>query len=242
MYFRTAWNIYTWVCDMLKMGAGAWLLHHCWETLDQSLCQDHQKKDLLLVAPVPGMTAESLAHYTFKVTKPKSLKTANRENEKKNILEQLNWSKWVRKQLFLLSILHVIYPFKVSDHRSNRFSLLETSLRLQLGFKKQKLTFSKFLKNSMFKCVLFTSGYELLPNKTIEGPERMWSLHPWSYQNPQAWTWATCSVFPCFEKGVGEDHLQRWLPACAIVWAWGYIPSCLKQYLENIASWDSWVV
>jgi len=51
------------------------------------------KKDLLLVAQIPRMRAQSLARYTFKVTKARSLTTANRENGEKIILQQLNWSK-----------------------------------------------------------------------------------------------------------------------------------------------------
>lgn len=102
------------------------------------------KKDLLLVASIPCMTAQSLAHYTFKVAKARSLKTANRENGENIILEQLDWG--VNKEATLPSILHVMYPFKVSDNWSKMFNLFEASLRLEFCFEKYKLTFPKFLE------------------------------------------------------------------------------------------------
>ena len=47
----------------------------------------------------------------------------------------------------------------------------------------------------------------------------LWNLHPWRYSEA-IWTWfsVTCFRWPCLSRGVGEDDLQRSLPASAIEW------------------------
>ena len=58
-------------------------------------------------------------------------------------------------------------------------------------------------------------------------PEKMWSLHPWSYSKPD-WTQppATCCSWLCFKQVVGPGDLQRCLPASGILWF-----SSLRQWV-----------
>lgn len=76
----------------------------------------------MLVAPIPCMTTPYLAHYTLKVTKAKPLKTADRENGDKIILEEQENNKAT-----LPSTELIIHPYRVSCNCSRRFSLLEAS-------------------------------------------------------------------------------------------------------------------
>jgi len=50
-------------------------------------------------------------------------------------------------------------------------------------------------------------------------PERLWSLLLWRYSKP-TWTrsYAACSGWPCFSRGVGPDDPQRSLPTPNILW------------------------
>lgn len=85
---------------------------------------EKKQPNLLLVAPIPSMTAPHLAHCTFKVTKAKSPKTADRENGDKIILEEQE-----NNQVTLPSTEHVIHPYRVISKCSKRLSLLEASLQ-----------------------------------------------------------------------------------------------------------------
>lgn len=53
----------------------------------------------------------------------------------------------------------------------------------------------------MFERVLFSICYELFPSKIVDGPARMWHLHPWRYQTPWAQTGQPALALPALTRG-----------------------------------------
>lgn len=80
-------------------------------------------------------------------------------------------------------------------------------------------------KHHLFKKTHFSYGDGgLTPKQAVQ---RCSGLHPWRQWKPY-WTrpWATCSVWPWSEQGLGLDGLQGCLPASASLWFHGSVKCC----------------